>query len=353
MLEDRFAKRLEKISIKIIGKVAKIDELKGEWSLGTSLHPQILGRLKKSVLVTSTGASTRIEGSKLTDEQIEKMLRGISIQKFSNRDQQEVQGYYELLQNIFDAWETLSFSESLIKHFHQEMLKYVEKDKRHLGQYKKGENKVIMVDEAGQSLGTLFETTPPYLTPKYMQELVDWTKQTLADSTYHPLLVIGNFIVEFLQIHPFLDGNGRASRILTNFLMLKCGYLFVPYVSQEKIIEDNKPDYYMALRKSQKTFGSKKEDIAVWMDFFLMVVQKQAFLAKALLQKDNIENTLSPKQLLVWQYLQSVPEATPSEIAKKTKIVIPTVNQAIRKLVGFNKIETLGYGRATRYRLKT
>ncbi|MFC1483160.1 Fic family protein [Candidatus Margulisiibacteriota bacterium] len=346
----RFTKRLDQISIKIINKIAKIDELKGEWSSGVALHPQILGRLKKSVLVTSTGASTRIEGAKLSDEQIEKMMRGISIQKFSSRDQQEVKGYYELLQNIFDSWKKITFSENSIKHLHKELLKYVEKDKRHLGEYKKGENKVIMVNEEGQSVGILFETTPPYLTPKYMQELVDWTKKEIVNDIYHPLLIIGNFIVEFLQIHPFLDGNGRISRILTNLLMLKCGYLFVPYVSQEKIIEDSKPDYYMALRKSQKTFGKKKEDISVWIDFFLMVAHKQAIIAKELFQKDNIENILSPKQLLIWNYLQSVSEAAPSEIAKKTKVARPTVNQSIQKLLSLKKIEQLGEGRATRYR---
>ena len=142
-----FDKRLERLPSIIIQKIAKIDELKGQWIGGVKLSPQVLGRLKKSVLVTSTGASTRIEGAKLSDADIEKLLRGISIQRFSDRDKQEVKGYYDLLSNVFDSWKRLRFSENLIKHFHKELLKYVGKDKLHRGEYKKRENKLEMIDK--------------------------------------------------------------------------------------------------------------------------------------------------------------------------------------------------------------
>ena len=135
--EDRFSKRIEHIPSIIVSKIAKIDELKGQWVTGARLSPQVLGRLKRSVLITSTGASTRIEGSRLSDEDIEKLMKGINIQKFANRDKQEAKGYYELLENVFDSWKSLKFNESAIKHFHKELLKYVEKDKGHRGEYKK------------------------------------------------------------------------------------------------------------------------------------------------------------------------------------------------------------------------
>ena len=205
---NKFNQRLKNIPDKIWSIVAKIDGLQGQWIAGAKLDPQILSRLKKSVLITSTGASTRIEGSKLSDEEIEKMMRGISIQKFTNRDGQEVKGYYELLENVFNSWKSINFSENAIKHFHNELLKYVDKDKKHKGNYKKKENKVHMVDEAGKSLGILFDTTSAYLTSKEMQELVEWTQESLKDKKIHPLLITGNFLVEFLNIHPFEDGNG-------------------------------------------------------------------------------------------------------------------------------------------------
>lgn len=265
---DNFSKRIKNIPADIVSKIAKIDELKGQWISGARLSPQVLGRLKRSVLITSTGASTRIEGSRLTDADIEKLMRGIDIQKFTNRDKQEVRGYYELLENVFNLWKSLKFNESLIKHFHKELLKYVDKDQGHRGEYKKRENKVHMINETGQSIGILFDTTPAYLTPSQMHDLVEWTQKTLAENKFHPLLIIGNFLVEFLKIHPFIDGNGRLSRVLANLFLLRAGYLYIPYVSHEKLIEDNKPDYYIALRRSQKFIGAKKENIIDWLNFF-------------------------------------------------------------------------------------
>lgn len=348
--KNRLDVRLEALLPEAYAKLRQIDELKGQWIAGAQLSPQVLGRLKRSTLVTSTGASTRIEGAKLSDEDIEKMMRGIAIQKFTDRDKQEVKGYYELLENVFDSWKSLTFSESSIKHFHQELLKYVEKDETHRGEYKKQENQVQMINEAGESVGVLFDTTKAYLTPKEMQELVEWTQKALTEKKYHPLLVIGSFLVEFLQIHPFQDGNGRLSRVLTNLLLLKEGYLYVPYVSHEKLVEDNKPDYYVALRRSQKTFKTEHEDIVPWLDFFFGILLKQAQMAVDLLSKENIEKLLSPKQLAVWEYLQKIESATPGEIAKATNVARRTVNQALDKLLRLKKVERIGLGRTTRYK---
>ncbi|MBU1916871.1 Fic family protein [bacterium] len=332
--------------------LTQIDQYKGQWLSGAKLSTQVLGRLKKSVLVTSTGASTRIEGAKLSDEDIERLLKGLSIQTFSDRDKQEVRGYYELLDNLFNSWKTISLSESTIKFFHKEILKYVDKDKIHRGEYKKRENKVHMINQVGESIGVLFDTTPAYLTSKEMIELLDWTTLAFQTQEHHPLIIIGNFLVEFLNIHPFQDGNGRLSRVLTNLLLLKQNYLFAPYVSHEKLIEDNKPDYYVALRKSQKTMKKKKENIEPWLEFFLTIILKQSQIAIALLSDENIDKLLSPKQMAVWNYLKEAKKASPLEISKKVNIARPTVNQVMDKLLSYNKVERLGLGRATRYRIK-
>ncbi len=347
---NKFDHRLTEVSQEIWGKISKIEEYKGRWIGSSGLSPQALGRLKLSVLITSTGASTRIEGAKMSDEDIEKMLRGISIQNFSNRDEQEVKGYYELLQNVFNSYEDLHFGEALIKHFHKELLKYVDKDTLHRGNYKTSENKVEMIDAAGKSIGVLFDTAPAYLTPKEMTELVEWTKNALDVKRYHPLLIIGNFIVEFLNIHPFQDGNGRLSRVVTNLHLLQLGYLYAPYVSHEKLIEDNKPDYYLALRKSQKTFKTENENITDWLNFFLTIILKQSEIAVNLLTSENIESILSPKQLAVWEYLQSVNEATPQEIARNAGVARPTVNQVLNKLLNLKRVERIAEGSAIRYK---
>ncbi len=348
-MKNQFYQRLKDLPPEIWSKTALIDELKGRWVSGATLNPQVLGRLKRSVLITSTGASTRIEGSRLSDEDIENLMRGLSVQKFVDRDQQEVRGYYELLRNVFESWDRLSLSESTIKHFHKELLKYVDKDKLHRGEYKKSENKVHMIDAAGKSVGILFDTTPAYLTPKQMLELVEATKKAFDEKRYPPLIIIGNFLVEFLLIHPFQDGNGRLSRILTNLLLLKCGYEYAPYVSHEKLIEDNKADYYLALRKSQKTMRGRKPDVSVWLEFFLSVIYKQAEMAIHLLSKESVEKLLSPKQLLIWEFLQGAEVVTVGEISTKTKVARPTVKQVLNKLLVLKKIERVGLGRTTRY----
>ena len=281
-------RRLKNLPRSILNLLSEVDELKGQWIGGAKLNPQALGRLKRSTLIMSTGASTRIEGAALSDENVEQLMRGLSMQKFRDRDKQEVKGYFELLENIFAAWQKIPFSESTIKHLHRELLKYVKKDELHRGEYKKTENRVEMIDETGKSTGVLFETTPAYLTPKEMQELVEWTKEAFALREHHPLFIIGNFLVEFLNIHPFQDGNGRLSRILTNLLLLQEGYAYMPYVSHEKIVEDNKADYYVALRRSQKTLKTKAETVEPWLEFFLQIIVLQARSAIDLLSPQNI-----------------------------------------------------------------
>ena len=279
-------------------------------------------------------------------------MRGIDIQQFSDRDKQEVQGYYELLKNVFDSWNRLRFTEGLIKHFHRELLKHVDKDTRHRGDYKKQENQVHMIDETGQSIGILFDTTPAYLTPKEMQELVEWTQAAINNQSYHPLLITANLLVQFLQIHPFQDGNGRLSRILTNLLMLQAGYAYMPYASHEKIVEDNKPEYYLALRQSQKTFNTDQETILPWLEFFLDVTLYQSKMALELFSEENVEKLLSPRQLEVWEYIQEAIEVTPKELSENLGIPRPTINQVLSRLLELKKVERLGLGRGTRYSVK-
>ena len=298
----KFERRIAQLPQEIFLKIAQIDELKGQWAAGANLNPQLLGRLKRSVLITSTGASTRIEGARLSDDDVEDLMKGIAIQKFADRDKQEVQGYFELLKTVFDSWDTIKFSENSIKHLHQELLKYVEKDQDHRGKYKSIDNKVEMVDKQGRRIGVIFDTTPAYLTPKYMLELTEWTKYAMDAKWSHPLIVIGNFLVEYLNIHPFKDGNGRLSRILTNLFLLQAGYLYMPYVSHEKLVEDQKPQYYLALRKSQRTFKKGAGDIAPWLEFFLSLILAQSKEAISLISGENIEDILSNKQIAVWQY---------------------------------------------------
>lgn len=348
---NKFYRRLISLPTEILNLLGEIEYLKSKWVSGANIGYQSLTKLKKSVLVTSTGASTRIEGSALSDEDVERLIRGLAMQKFKDRDKQEVQGYYEILNNVFESYKSISFSESTIKFFHSELLKYSDKDTEHRGKYKTSENKVGMVGSTGGVTQILFDTTEAWLTAKEMLELVEWTQEELIRKEFHPLLIIANFIVEFLLIHPFTDGNGRLSRILTNLLMLQNGYEYVSYISQEKLIEDNKPEYYVSLRQSQKTLRSDEQTIIPWIKFFFTIILEQSKQAVKLLSIEEVSKLLSPQQQIIWEYISSKENfVTPIEIQIATNIPRPTISQSLEKLLKLKWIERVGLGRATRYK---
>lgn len=346
---QKFDLRIKNPEPHIVALLAEIDGIRGEFKSGLRMTPQAITSLKQSVLITSAGASTRIEGAKLTDEEVEKVMQGLAVSKFADQDSQEVQGYLEVLQNVFDAFQTLPLRESVITSLHNQLLKYSNKDDTHRGGYKKKENTVGVLGPDGKVARIMFETTPAFLTAKEMQELVDWTTDAFEKNRFHPLLLIANFVVEFLKIHPFEDGNGRLSRVLTNLLLLRSGYQFVQYVSHEQIVERRKDEYYLALRKSQETFKTEHDTIVPWLNFFLSVVKEQATKALSYLQDEKVEDTLSPKQYEVWKYLSSVREAAPGEIAKATGVVAVTVSQALERLIELGLVKRVGRGRGTRY----
>ena len=351
----KFDYRIKNTEPHIGSLLAVIDEVKGQFKSGLRMTPQAITNLRRSVLVTSAGASTRIEGSKLTDKEVEKVMQGMSKQKFSDRDSQEVQGYLETLQNVFEGYNTLPLREGVIKSLHSELLKYSQKDNEHRGDWKHKENIVGVLGEDGTVAQLLFETTPAYLTAKEMMELIEWADEALEQHRFHPLLVIANFIIEFLKIHPFEDGNGRLSRILTNLLMLRSGYSFAQYISHEHIVERRKDEYYFALRSSQATFRTQtepqgsEETISPWLNFFFSVLEEQAKKVLTYLEEERVEDTLSPKQYEVWKHISTAGDASLGEIVEATGIVRATVRQALLRLVELVKIKQIGRGRATRY----
>lgn len=348
-ISKKFDHRIKNPEPHIVALLAEIDEVKGQFRAGLRMTPQAITSLKQSVLITSAGASTRIEGARLTDEEVEKVMHGLSVSKFSDRDTQEVQGYLETLQNVFDSFQTLPLRESVITSLHNQLLKYSTKDDTHRGGYKKKENTVGVLGLDGKVAKIMFETTKAFLTPKEMQELVDWTANAFEKNRFHPLLIISNFVVELLKIHPFEDGNGRLSRVLTNLLLLQSGYQFVQYVSHEQIVERRKDEYYLALRKSQETFKTKQDTIVPWLNFFLSVIKEQATKALSYVEEEKVEDTLSPKQYEVWKHISSVGEAAPGEVVKATGIALGTVRQALNSLVELGKVKRIGRGRGTRY----
>lgn len=262
------------ITPEILALVAEIDEFKGAWRALGTLAPERLSALRRVATIESIGSSTRIEGSRLSDREIEHLLANLEIQSFGSRDEQEVGGYAEVMETVFASWAEISVTENHIKQLHRDLLRYSDKDERHRGEYKTTTNSIAAFDADGNQVGVVFETASPFETPRLMAELVDWFRQA-REAELHPLVVVGIFVVVFLEIHPFQDGNGRLSRVLTTLLLLRAGYAYVPFSSLESVIEQSKEGYYLALRRTQGTIRTEAPDWTPWLIFFLKALQRQ------------------------------------------------------------------------------
>ena len=263
------------ITSEILNLIARIDEFKGVWRTLGTLAPDRLSALRRVATIESIGSSTRIEGSKLSDKEVEKLLSGLSIQTFDTRDEQEVAGYAELMDLVFGSLADIPFDENHIKQLHQILLRHSTKDERHRGQYKTTSYHVAAFDENGTQIGIVFQTATPFDTPRLMQELVTWVNDERHKAELHPLLIIGVFVLVFLETHPFQDGNGRFSRVLTTLLLIQAGYAYVPYSSLESVIELNKENYYLGLRQTQASIRSNSPDWQPWLVFFLGSLAEQ------------------------------------------------------------------------------
>lgn len=343
------------ITSDILNKIAEIDRFAGSWSSDElKLTPADLKSMKRVAAIESVGSSNRIEGNKMTDAEIEALFSNIDKKSFSSRDEEEVAGYSDLINTIFENYEDIPLTENYIKQLHQILLKYSQKDERHRGEYKTDTNRVAAYDAAGREIGTIFETAAPFDTPRLMRELVQWTNDTLSDHFLHPLIVIGVFVVHFLSIHPFLDGNGRLSRALTVLLMLKSKYGYMPYASMESVIEANKDAYYRALRGTQKTIWSDKTDYEPWLSFFMASLQKQKRTLESKIQKlqqSNIDKlSFTARQIL--DVFSGTPELTMAELVRKTGKTEITIRKSVQNLVKKGFLTKLGTTRGAFYTIR-
>ena len=315
------------ITPELLRLITEIDEFKGSWRVQNAQSPDRLQALRHVATIESIGSSTRIEGSKLSNTAIESLLSKVGASSFLTRDEQEVAGYAEVMEAVFENYADIPVTENYIKQLHATLLRHSDKDSRHRGEYKKHSNSVEAFAPDGKSLGVVFETTSPFDTPAQMQGLLTWTRETLADNSYHPLIVAAAFNVVFLAIHPFQDGNGRLSRVLVSLLLLKAGYSYIPYASLESIIEKNKDAYYLGLQRTQRTLNSDNVDWLPWLQFFLNSLKRQkdhlAEKTKALGQYAALPHEC----MLIMQYVESHLRIT----IRDAEALITTVSRATIK----------------------
>ena len=336
----------------ILGLIAEIHEFKGAWRALGTLAPDRLSTLRRVATIESIGSSTRIEGSRLSDSDVERLLANLDIRSFATRDEQEVAGYAETMELVFRAWEDLSVIENHVMQLHRDLLVHSEKDAWHRGAYKTSPNSVAAFDEEGQEIGVVFETATPFDTPFLMEELFDWLAMRQDRGDLHPLIVIALFTVVFLEIHPFQDGNGRLSRILTTLLLLRAGYAYVPYSSLESVIEQNKEDYYRALRRTQGTIRTDRPEWQPWLEFFLRALQQQMRrLASKIEREKLILPALPALSLRILDHARDHGRVSMGEMVRLTGASRNTLKQQFRRLVERGHLTKHGGGRSTWYTL--
>lgn len=335
---------------KILKQIGTIEYFNGRWISVEKEEDQPLTELCYLATVESIGSSTRIEGVAMTNKEIDDLLKNLKIQKFSNRDEQDVAGYYETLDIVLDNYDVMPLSESTIKQLHSLLLKYSTKDKKHKGAYKTHPNKVVATYPTGEQR-TIFNTTSPLLTPIQMEQAVKWTNASLKKKEIHPIISVATFIYEFLSIHPFSDGNGRLSRLLTTYLLLRCGYYYVQYVSFENQIEKHKKKYYASLRTAQENRGTKEENIQEWVLFFLdCMVTMTEVLEKKYQQLKDIDIYLNQRQQNILKLVKQAKQVKLADLIIKFNTVSEsTLKKDLQILVTQKKLDKKGKLKGTTY----
>ena len=332
------------IEWKLINLISEIDRFDANWTAVERKEGHSLKELKNIATVKSVGASNRIEGNKMSDEDVDVLLQKIDITNLTDRDSQEVVGYFEVLDLISDSYEKINLSENNIKSLHNSLLKYSAKDRWHKGNFKAHSNAV----EASFPDGTrqiIFQTTEAgFATEDAIRLLIDWYHLELE---VHPLIKIASYVYDFLSVHPFQDGNGRMSRLISTLLLLKNGYKWIEYVSFEHEIENRKNEYYEVLRSRQAQRPG--EDITIWILFFLSClsnIQKQLMMK---LDKNGLEKQLSPKEKSIFTIIQNRPNIQSGKISEKLAIPLPTVKRILSGLINKGIIKKQGNGRNVSY----
>lgn len=339
-------------TLEILRLVAELDEFKGAWRSLSNISPERLAALKHIATIESIGSSTRIEGAALSDEQVEALLSGIQRNSFRSRDEEEVAGYSDVMDTVFESWQQIPLTENHIKQLHRDLLKYSRKDDRHRGNYKTLPNNVEAFGPNGESLGVVFKTATPFDTPYKMTEIISWTNEMLDVGAVHPLLVTAAFVAVFLAVHPFQDGNGRLSRVLTTLMLLKKGYAYAPYSSLESVMESNKEAYYLALRRTQATLESDKPDWDPWFQFFLQAMQKQKANLQLKLSRERIfEGEMPALSVRILELVREHGRVKTSDIENLTGESRSTIKVRLNELVQRRLLARFGKGPGTWYAL--
>ena len=332
----------------LLARISEIDEFKGWWGGRFDPPPAYLSGLRKKTIALSAIASVGIDWTGLPLRRDE-LSPAVSPARAEEIRRASAASYAQLLKAVFDGHPEIPFSREVVLKFHSDLLRYSPHDQGHRGSYRSSSDRsAFFLRKSVESIA--LRPSDPGSIEAEMDSLLAWTNSRLGVAGFHPLVVVAGFLLEFLAIRPFAAANGRTSRLLTNLLLLRCGYAYLPYASLEKVIADRNAEYYLALRKSQASRHLPRPDMGPWLTSFLDAMRIQARELKGLLSSLPGENRLSGNQSRVLMLLDRNREITNRLAAGELGLPRETAKQVLNRLVALNLLSRFGAGRAVRYR---
>lgn len=328
----------------IVNLVSSIHEYKGKQVLYIEANHDILSSLLNIAKIQSTEYSNKIEGIQTTDQRINELIQDKVRPK--NRNEEEIAGYRDVLELIHENYENIDITPNVILQLHKYLYRYSSKSIG--GRFKGTDNAIEEIDERGNKK-IRFKPIPAFETPRAIEELCYSYNREISKAEIDPLILIPIFILDFLCIHPFNDGNGRMSRLLTLLLLYKSGYIVGKYISIEKIIENTKESYYDSLQQSSIAWHKNENNYTFFVEYYLGI------LLSAYKDFSNRVEYLTNKKMTVKQRTEAVIKNHFGRISKSEIVdMCPDVSEgsierALNELVREEKILKISGGRYTKY----
>ena len=328
----------------VVSILTRLHECRGRQELFIEAEADVLTALLEVAKIQSTGASNRIEGIYTTDERLNALVQ--EKVKPRNRNEEEISGYRDVLATIHESYEYIAPRSNNILQLHRDLYSFSSSAVG--GVYKNSDN--IIAEKHTDGTETVrFRPVPAFQTAEAMLNLCTRFNDAIEAGTYDPLLLMPIFVLDFLCIHPFNDGNGRMSRLLTLLLLYRAGFIVGKYISIEMLIEKSKDSYYEALQASSQNWHENGNDYLPFLKYMLGVVVKayNEF-------EDRVEH-LRHRKMSKADRIKDIIEKTPGKISKKDiaqacpDISVTTIERTLAELIASGFIEKVGIGRATAY----
>ncbi|GAB4240355.1 MAG: hypothetical protein OHK0028_18490 [Deltaproteobacteria bacterium] len=332
-MQERFDARLRMLPPGalhgLLRRLSGIEEFRGRWNGSTGPAGAVLRRLREAAIARSSAASCRMAGETRPEA---------------------VRGYAGALRAVHDGYREMPPTEEQLLALHAETFRHLPGERTRAGRYKAGERR-DRGDRDFLSEPVALRAPGPLLVPAQMETLTGWLSSRLGGGEFHPMLVSAAYLLEFLAIRPFADGNGRVSRLMTSLLLLRCGHAYLPCGSIEEAIHGRREEYYLALRRSQASRNLLRPDISPWLFAFLDAVAAMQREAGEAIDRLTAVRTLSANQAAVMELAAREGEVTNRRAAAALGLPRETAKQTLNRLVSLGALRRLGSGRATRYRV--